>query len=111
MSIQNINLNLDRWHKEKKAGIAAVGQNVKANAERKAKQDAIWKDRTGNARQGLQGNSFWELATVFKITLGHTVEYGPYLELANDGKYAVLERTLNSLRGELYRNIKMMLNK
>ena len=111
MALNDIMFNLNRWHEEKIAGVTAVGKNISAIAEVKAKSSAIWTDRTANARQGLQGNSFWELATVLKITLAHTVDYGVYLELAHDRKHQILEKTLNSLRGEAFRNIKRIMDK
>ena len=111
MSIADINRNLDKWYHEKRAGVEAIAGNVGAKAERAAKINAKWKDDTGNARQGLQHNVFWEKKDTLKLTLGHTVEYGPYLELANDGKYGILEKTLNNFRGSLYRWIKYILNK
>jgi len=119
MSIQEIEHNLNKWYASKvgaagappNAGIEAVGKNIAAIAQAKAKQNAIWQDWTHDARDTLQGNSFWESRTVFKITLGSGVDYGVYLELAHDRKYAILEKTLNSLRGEAFRNIKRIMDK
>jgi len=106
----NVLGNLDRWQAEKMAGVEAVGRNIAAKAEGQAKRDRPWKDRTSNARQGLHGGTGWDSATAFIIYLAHGVEYGPYLELANSGKYAVIEKTLNSFRKELYDYVKAMLN-
>jgi len=110
MSLNEIFANLDRWHAEKIAGVEAVGRNISAKAEGQAKRDRPWKDRTSNARQGLHGGTGWDSATAFIIYLAHSVDYGPYLELANSGKYAVIEKTLNSFRKELYDYVKAMLN-
>ena len=41
-----------------------------------------------------------------KIILSHSMEYGPYFGICNDGKYAILEKTLNSFREELHNNLK-----
>ena len=110
MSLPEVLSNLDKWKELKKAGITAVGMNTAKEAEAKAKQDAPWQDRTGNARQGLRGTSGWEGETL-KIRLSHSMEYGPYLELCNDGKYAILEKTLNSFREELHNNLKRIMEK
>ena len=110
MSLPEVLKNLDAWKELKKAGVTAVGINTSKEAEAKAKQEAPWQDRTGNARQGLRGTSGWE-GEILKIRLSHSMEYGPYLELCNDGKYAILEKTLNSFREELHNNLKRIMEK
>jgi hypothetical protein len=110
MSLNEIFYNLDKWAEEKKAGIEAVGRNIAAKSEAKAKTDRTWKDRTANARQGLHAGTQWDSATALIIYLAHSVDYGPYLELCNDGKYAIIEKTLNSFRKELLDSVKAILN-
>lgn len=105
MSIQDINRNLDGWKRETEAGIYGVAQNIGAKAEESAKRFAPWKDQTGNARQGLFSKVFWEGTTII-LALCHRVDYGVSLELDNDGKYAILEPTLNRFKGSLYRWVK-----
>jgi len=110
MSLPEVLKNLDVWKELKKAGITAVGINTSKEAEAKAKQEAPWTDRSGNARQTLKGTSGWE-GEILKIRLSHSMEYGPYLEICNDGKYAILEKTLNSFREELHNNLKRIMEK
>jgi len=102
--------NLDRWYAEKRAGIEAIGRNIAAKATAKAKTDRPWKDRTSHARQGLKGGTQWDSTTALIIYLAHSVDYGPYLELCNDGRFAVIEKTLNSFRAELLTSVKAILN-
>jgi len=84
-----------------------------------ARQDAVWEDRTANARGGLffavDGFGLETLAgtvtpdataqmsdvtvesgdkNTLIITLGHTVFYGKFLELSNGGRFAVVMSTL-----------------
>lgn len=49
-------------------------------AEAWMKENAPWTDRTSDARQGLFGRSE-RSGNVITVTLGHTMEYGEYLEL------------------------------
>lgn len=108
MSLGEIYTNLERWKAEKIAGAYGVAQNIGAKAERSAKRNAPWQDRTGHARQGL----FYKVdreKTIILLALAHRVDYGPYLELANDKKYAILEPTLNRFRGSLYRWVKKLM--
>jgi hypothetical protein len=81
--------------------------------------NAVWTDRTGNARGGLffavdgfglspvSGTVTPEAqgqmsdvtiesgdANTLIVTLGHTVFYGKFLELSNGGKYAIIMSTI-----------------
>jgi len=102
--------NLDRWYAEKMAGCEAVGRNIAAKAEGKAKRDRPWTDRSHDARDELHAGTQWDSPTALIIYLAHGVEYGPYLELAHDKKYEIIEKTLNSFRKELLNYVKMIMN-
>lgn len=66
-----------------------------------AKENAIWIDRTGNARQGITSVDMSEGNVVkFYLTIG--VDYGIWLELANDGKYAILQPTMTVFEPEIW---------
>jgi len=92
----------------------------------KARKDALWEDRTGNARGGLffavdgfdlgtiTGTVTPEAASEMSdvgiesgdsntliITLAHTVFYGKFLELSNGGKYAIVMSTIEKNLGNL----------
>jgi hypothetical protein len=54
---------------------------------------APWKDRTGNARRGLWAENE-KSPSRLSMTLGHSVEYGVYLEESNGGKFQILMPTL-----------------
>jgi len=84
--------NLDAWDRRMRAATFALAQNWAGKLEAEMKQKAPWKDRTGNARAGLFGTASLEGQEIV-IRLGHTVEYGKYLELAHDGRYAIIEPT------------------
>jgi hypothetical protein len=62
--------------------------------EQYAKENAKWDDHTHDARRGLRGDVFYRPGVDMGITLAHTVEYGVYLETANDAEYAVLKPTV-----------------
>lgn len=84
--------NMYEWAKMKKAGLEGMGRVAAANMQSDARQNAPWQDRTGNARQGLNGGIYYENENLF-IYIAHSMEYGVFLELCNDGKYAILEKT------------------
>ena len=58
-----------------------------------AVKNAPWQDRTAHARQGLR-TQVDTVGAVFTLTLFHTMDYGIWLEIANDGRYAVILKTM-----------------
>jgi len=100
--------NLDRFYKKKMAGVQGVGTIISAKAATKSKADHPWKNQTHHAEQGLYGKFRWE-GTQGIIEHGHRVDYGVWLELAHDGKYAILEKTLNELKPEFVNRVKQIM--
>lgn len=76
--------------------------------ENYAKKNRPWTDRTGHARQRLVG---WVemLSNRVRIHIGHGVDYGVYLELANEKRYAILQPTVNALSNEVLEGYKDLL--
>lgn len=58
------------------------------------KTKAPWTDRTGNARSGLAAQAVKEDDNVYSIIMTYSVNYGIFLEVCNDRKYAILVPTL-----------------
>lgn len=90
-----------------KAGIELYGGTASKQLEGTAKAKAPWIDRTGNARNSIQGRFLWQGKTP-TIELSGNVDYFVYLELAHEKRNAILVPTLESegtsvLEG--YRNI------
>lgn len=71
-----------------------------------AKENAPWENQTGQARRTLKGGKQWEGDKV-NIYISGNMEYSPYLEYKNDGKYAILEPTVNKLSREILRGFKI----
>jgi len=86
-----------------------------------ARQNAVWEDRTGNARGGLffavdgfglspitgevTPDAKSEMSDVaiesgdkdtLIVTLGHTVFYGKFLEFSNGGRYGIVMTTIEN---------------
>ena len=59
------------------------------------RNDAPWKDRTGNARASLFADAFLT-DHVAGVTLGHGVEYGFWLEVIQNGRFAIVRPTLEA---------------
>lgn len=82
----------ERWVDRKTVASLALAANWAARMEAHMKAHAPWQDRTGSARAGLAGRAEIDGGDIV-IRLKHSVDYGPYLELAHERKYAILEPT------------------
>lgn len=73
-----------------------------------AKQHRQWTDRTGHARQRLTG---WveTLSNKTRVYIGHGVDYGVYLELCHEKRYAILQKTVNAESEEVLEGYKELL--
>jgi hypothetical protein len=61
-----------------------------------AQMNAPWSDITGEARNGLTAEVDYELDEV-TLLLYHTAEHGYWLELIQDGRFAIIMPTLEAL--------------
>lgn len=65
-------------------------------AELYAKMNAPWEDRTGEARAGLYADVREEFGEIV-LELGHGAEHGLWLEVAMNGRYAIIMPTLEAI--------------
>lgn len=82
---------------DSKAG-AAIMKYAEAGAskvEAYAKSNARWQNRTGDARRRLKGDVL-SSGSKYRIRLAHGVDYGKWLELANERRYAIIEESINA---------------
>ena len=110
---------LERYGEKALVAIQAVANYWGQLIQNEARENAVWEDRTGNARGGLffavdgfgLGTITGEVTPEAKsemsdvavesgdkdtliITLGHTVFYGKFLETSNGGRYAIIMSTM-----------------
>lgn len=74
--------------------IARLARQFAPQIEAWMKANAVWTDRTGNARQGL----FAEVETALTeivLFFDHGVEYGRALEFLHQGQYAIIGPALD----------------
>lgn len=66
-----------------------------------AQRDRKWTDRTGHARQRLT-STYEKTGTGYRLELAHGVDYGIWLELANEKRYAIIMPTIDKVgQGEI----------
>ena len=73
-----------------------TAQSMAPAVENYMKNEAPWKDQTGNARAGLQARAFKEGDSI-GIDLNHSVPYGVYLEAKWSGRYAIIQPTVDHM--------------
>lgn len=66
-----------------------------AKLEAYAKANARWQNRTGDARRRLKGDVLSH-GDLYRIRLAHGVDYGIWLELANERRYAIIEESIDA---------------
>lgn len=68
-----------------------------------AKENQPWTPRTGDAQKFLSGDAYWQDKNILVTAVMHNVDYGIWLELAHEKKYAVLENAIETQRENLIR--------
>jgi hypothetical protein len=121
---------LDDYGEKALVALQAVASYWGQSIQDEARQNAVWEDRTGNARGGLffavdgfglnplMGEVTPEAKSEMSdvavesgdrdtliITLAHTVFYGKYLETSNGGTYAIVMSTIEKNLGSLERMV------
>lgn len=101
---------LEQMQKKTRASLQIIADTAVKAMESYAKTNARWTDRTGNARQRLKGQTRWD-QTALIAAISHNVDYGIWLELCHEKKYAILEEALNSQAQNLINSYKQFLSK
>lgn len=91
-----------------KAGLALLGDSTAKKMEAYAKTKRRWQDRTGHATQRLTGTSKPKGNGV-RVEIAHGVDYGVYLELCNEKRYAILEETIEKVGPEALKGLNILL--
>ena len=79
--------------------LARTTEYYSFRSETFAKSKAKWTDRTGNARGSLSGTytaSVNRDSARFEITISHGMPYGIWLELRWNGKFAIINKTVEN---------------
>lgn len=89
-------------------GVVQLAERYAVEIEAWMKSNAVWEDRTGNARQTLFAEAI-DFTDVVVILMSHGVEYGTFLELANAGQYSVITPALDYYIPRIWRDVQALL--
>lgn len=102
--------NLRNGPKKVKSAARATAARMAPRVENYMKNNAPWTDRTGNARNGLAARPYEDGDSV-GIVLYHQVNYGIWLELRWDGKYAIINPAIDAMGPEVMRSYERLLDR
>ena len=86
--------NLDKMETKLGAVILMYSATKASVIESKMKINRPWTDRTNMAKMTLRARVSQPSKEVVRITLSHGVDYGIWLELANEKNYAIIAPTV-----------------
>ena len=75
-----------------------------------AKENRRWTDRTGHARQRLNGY-VGKSENGYRIYLAHGVDYGIWLELAHEKRFAIIQPTILANSNEVMTGFNKLLER
>jgi hypothetical protein len=102
--------NVLRFDSNLKKNVSAVVDRQAAVTTGWIKQNARWTDRTSAARTGLAAipNSGLNYEEIF---MSYAVNYGIWLEIANDRKYAIIVPAMRIMGKELMDSLQYLLDR
>lgn len=92
------------------AAIRMYAETAALKLQNYARDKAPWTDRTGHARQRLN-TSVSKIATGYKITLAHGVDYGIFLELAHEKRFAIIQPTILANSNDILKGFDRLLER
>ena len=107
LDITDIIRGLTEFEVMSRAALEIYGDTAGKKLEAEAKRNAPWTDRTGLSRKSIKGGSQWEGNKCIVYLSGNTAQF-PFLELAHDKKYAVLQPTINRMAPDILRGLKIL---
>lgn len=92
------------------AAIAMYADNGALTLQNYAREHRPWTDRTGHAKQRLTG-SVARVTQGYQIILAHGVDYGKWLELAHEKRYAIIQPTIQIKSPEILSGFNKLLER
>ena len=101
---------LERLSSKSDIAVKAYLNTAERKLENYAKQNAPWTDRSGRARLGL--NSYTEKTPFgYRLIIAHGVDYGIWLELAHEKKYAILNETIQQHTNDIMKGFTKLIER
>lgn len=104
--------NIDLVKSQKLGALILMYASTKASEiEADMKTNRPWTDRTGDAKKFLTAKVTNPKEVLIRIILAHGVDYGIWLELANEKNYAIISPTIDKQGPLLMKGLSGMMKK
>lgn len=103
--------NLDKMSVKLGAVVLMYAATKASEIESKMKINRPWTDRTGMAKALLSAKVSQPNSNIVRITLAHGVDYGIWLELANEKNYAIIAPTIDEEGPRIITDLNDLMNK
>lgn len=84
---------LSEFESKQDAAVRMLAEQGAQKLQDSARENRKWTDRTGQARQRLHGY-VGKIPEGYRISLAHGVDYGIWLELAHEKRFAIIPQTI-----------------
>lgn len=101
---------LSRVESKSDASIRMYAETSAQKLQGYAREHRPWTDRTGQARQRLTGDAM-VVEKGYQLRLAHGVDYGIWLELAHEMRFAIIKPTILSQSGEIIKGFENLLER
>jgi hypothetical protein len=98
---------VEEYHWQVYNALWRLARSYAPRIEEWMKQNAAWTDRTSNARQTLWAEVF-AMSDVVVLAFGHGMDYGTFLELANQGRFAIITPALDVFGPQIWNDAKAL---
>lgn len=95
---------LDKLENKMDIAVRLYADTAAIKLQNYAQNNAKWTDRSGRARQSLKGYRE-TLQKGYRINIAHGVDYGIWLELAHEKRYAIIPETINQCSGDIMQGL------
>ena len=102
---------LDKLNTKIAAAVLMYAATKAADIEAKMKLNRPWTDRTNMAKTTLNAKVSQPNPETIRITCAHGVDYGIWLELANEKNYAIIGPTIKHESPNVMRDLNKLMNK
>lgn len=100
---------LDLLNERINDAVYMYADTVTKDYEAYAKENRPWTDRTGDARRRLKGYPE-KVTNGVRFCIAHGVDYGIWLEIAHEKRFAILEPTIRLKANDTLRGLKTLLS-
>lgn len=110
MDTSGIEKGLMRLMDKSEAAIRMYSETAALKLQNYMRDNAPWTDRTGDARKRLTG-TVYKVSNGYQIILSHGVNYGIWLELAHEKRFAIIQPTIQVNSNEVMKGLDKLLER